>query len=99
KDGRCVTSCGGTRGRGVRRIAAAVLAVALVSAGGHGGAGHSVGHYPSYYPDEIRIDVVDPAAAAKGLVDETLHAYIGAAPAFTEPPPKHVKAAAALGTL
>ena len=39
-----------------------------------------VGHYPSYYPDEIRIDVIDPAAAAKGLSDETLHAYVGAVP-------------------
>ena len=50
----------------------------FVVACGQGGAGHSVGHYPSYYPDEIRIDAVDPAAAGKGLVDETLHAYVGA---------------------
>ena len=40
---------------------------------------------PPYYPDEIRIDVVDPAAAAKGLSDETLHAYVGAAPNFAGP--------------
>lgn len=98
KDGRRVTSGGGVCGRSVRRITGIALAVALVSAGGHSGAGHSVGHYPSYYPDEIRIDVVDPAAAAKGLVDEALHAYVGAVPAFTGPLPEHVKSATALGT-
>jgi hypothetical protein len=79
-------------------VAGGIFAAALVSAGGHSGAGHSVGHYPSYYPDEIRIDVVDPAAAARGLVDETLHAYVGATPAFTGSLPKHVKSSTALGT-
>jgi hypothetical protein len=67
-------------------------------AGGYGVAGHSVGHYPSYYPDEIRIDVVDPVAAARGLADESLHAYVGATPAFKGSPPNHVKLATALGT-
>ena len=34
------------------------IAVAgLVAASGRGSAGHSVGHFPSYYPDEIHIDV------------------------------------------
>ena len=97
-DARCAASCTGVRGLAARRVACGALAVALVFAGGHGGAGHSVGHYPSYYPDEIRIDVVDPAAAAKGLADQTLHAYVGATPAFSEPPPKHVKSATALGS-
>ncbi len=73
--------------------------MAACLAGGQGGAGHSVGHYPSYYPDEIRIDVVDPAAAAKGLADETLHAYVGAAPRFAGRSPKHVKSATSLGSL
>ena len=50
-----------------KRAARIVLAVALVVACGQGGAGHSVGHYPSYYPDEIRIDAVDPEAAGNGL--------------------------------
>lgn len=98
KDGRRVAPCSGVCGRSVRRLTGIALAVALVSAGGHSGAGHSVGHYPSYYPDEIRIEVVDPAAAAKGLVDETLHAYVGAVPTFTGPLPGHVKSATALGT-
>ena len=70
-----------------KRVAGLALVGVLLVAGGQGGAGHQVGHYPSYYPDEIRIDVIDPAAAAKGLSDETLHAYVGASPDFAGPLP------------
>jgi hypothetical protein len=71
--------------------AGAVLAGCLLASGGRSVAGHSVGHYPSYYPDEIRIDVMDTATAGRGLVEETLHAYIGARPAFSTPLPEHVR--------
>ena len=81
-----------------KRVAGLTLVGALLIAGGQGGAGHQVGHYPSYYPDEIRIDVIDPAAAAKGLSDETLHAYVGAAPDFAGPLPEHVKSVKSLGS-
>ena len=81
-----------------KRAAGAVLAVGILVAGGQGGAGHSVGHFPSYYPDEIRIDAVDPATAGKGLVDETLHAYVGAVPIFAGPVPEHVKSVRSLGS-
>ena len=81
-----------------KHVAGLVLAGALAVAGGQGSAGHQVGHYPSYYPDEIRIDVVDPAAAAKGLGDETLHAYVGASPNFVGPVPEHVKSVKSLGS-
>ena len=65
-------------------------ALALVLCAGGSGtalAGHSLGHYPSYYPDEIRIEVLAPAAAARSLGAGTLHAYVGAAPAFEGPIP------------
>jgi hypothetical protein len=81
-----------------KRVAGLALVGVLLVAGGQGVAGHQVGHYPSYYPDEIRIDVIDPAAAAKGLSDETLHAYVGAAPAFAGPVPEHVKSVKSLGS-
>jgi hypothetical protein len=81
-----------------KRAAGLALAGILLVAGGQGGAGHQVGHYPSYYPDEIRIDVIDPAAAAKGLSDETLHAYVGASPGFAAPLPEHVKSVKSLGS-
>ena len=80
------------------RAAGIVVAAGVIVAGGQGGAGHSVGHYPSYYPDEIRIDVLGPEGAGKGLADETLHAYIGSAPHFTQPVPGHVKSAKSLGS-
>lgn len=87
-----------SRRRLAKRVAGLVLAGALLAAGGQGGAGHQVGHYPSYYPDEIRIDVIDPAAAAKALSDETLHAYVGIAPNFAGPVPEHVKPVKSLGS-
>lgn len=80
------------------RIACAALAVGLIVASGQSGAGHQVGHYPSYYPDEIRIDVVDPEAAAKGLADDTLHAYVGGLPKFSGPVPGTVKSLKSLGS-
>ncbi|HME29903.1 MAG TPA: hypothetical protein VKE53_08595 [Pseudolabrys sp.] len=77
----------------------AIMVAGLVVVGGEGSAGHSVGHFPSYYPDEIRIQAIDPTAAAKGLSDETLHAYVGAAPAFVGPVPKHVESVRSLGSI
>ena len=51
-----------------------MLALLLLVASDRGGAGHQVAHYPSYYPDEIRISAVSPAEAAVGLSARTLHA-------------------------
>ena len=82
----------------IRRLAGLLLAAGLLVAGGQGGAGHQVGHYPSFYPDEIRIDAIDPAVAGKGLAEETLHAYIGAPPTFAGPAPQHVKTVRSLGS-
>jgi hypothetical protein len=85
--------------RVARRAAGAAMIAGLLVVGGKTGAGHSVGHYPSYYPDEIRIETVDPVAAAKRLGDETLHAYVGAAPDFAGPVPAHIHAVRSLGSL
>jgi hypothetical protein len=82
----------------VRRAVGAFLVVGLFVAGGQGSAGHSVGHYPSYYPHEIRIEALDPAAAAKRLNDGTLHAYVGAPPQFTGAVPNHLRSARSLGS-
>ena len=73
------------------------MVAGLLLAGGQGSA-DSVGHFPSYYPGEIRIEAVDPAAAAKGLSDGTLHAYVGAAPVFAGPVPGHVQSVRSLGS-
>ncbi len=80
------------------RAASLMLLVGLLVVGGQGSAGHQVGHYPSYYPDEIRIDAIDPAAAGTALREETLHAYLGAVPSFTGGVPEHVKSVTSLGS-
>jgi hypothetical protein len=82
-----------------RHVAGALLTIGLFVAGGQSGAGHSVGHFPSFYPDEIRIEALDPEAAAKRFREETLHAYVGAAPRFQGPPPAHVHSLKSLGSL
>jgi hypothetical protein len=83
----------------VRGVVFAILIVGLIFAGGQGGAGHSVGHFPSYYPHEIRIETIEPAAAAKGLSEETLHAYVGAVPTFAGPVPRHIESVRSLGSI
>jgi hypothetical protein len=75
------------------------MVAGLVAVGGQGTAGHSVSHFPSYYPHEILIEAIEPTAAAKGLSDETLHAYVGAVPAFVGPAPKHVESVRSLGSI
>lgn len=85
----------------MNRIVSAAVVLALVVAGVEGSpavAGHGVSHYPSYYPDEIRIEAMDPATAALGLERKTLHAYVGAVPAFDGRVPAHVKPLRSLGS-
>jgi hypothetical protein len=43
-------------------------------------AGHELPFYPSYYPQEIRIETLAPAAAGPLLAKSALHAYVGADP-------------------
>ena len=75
------------------------LAVVILAGGSVSAlAGHEVGFYPSYYPHEIRIDGLQPAAAATGLENNTLHAYIGAIPEGEARLPGHVKAVESLGS-
>jgi hypothetical protein len=53
-------------------------------------AGHELPFYPGYYPQEIRIESLPPAAAAPRLRDGTLHAYVGADPFAGGRLPAHV---------
>lgn len=82
----------------IRCTAGVVMAAGLIIAGGQSVAGHSVGHFPSYYPHEIRIETVDPAAAAERLGNKSLQAYLNARPAFTAAVPKHLTALSSLGS-
>ncbi len=61
------------------------------------GAGHELPFYPGYYPQEIRLEVLPPAAAAPLLKRSTLHAYVGADPFSGGRAPADVKPVESLG--
>jgi hypothetical protein len=61
-------------------------------------AGHEAPLYPSFYPQEIRVEAVDPAAAVRLLETSKIHAYVGRAPDFAGPAPKSVRFVESLGS-
>ena len=60
--------------------------------------GHELPYYPSYYPQEIRIESIEPGKAATLLQKSALHAYVGADPFPSGQLPANVSAAASLGS-
>jgi len=71
------------------RLSLVVVCIApLVVA--HAWAGHEIPFYPSFYPQEIKIDVMEPAAAARLLRTKAIHAYVGADPFAGGAAPGHV---------
>lgn len=72
--------------------------VAVVLASSRADAGHEIPFYPSFYPQEIKIEVMEPAAAARLLQKKLLHAYIGADPFAVGLVPPHVTYAASLNS-
>jgi hypothetical protein len=86
---------GSTRGRTRRHVGAVrrpwlpVLLLGVLAAGS-AGAGHELPFYPSYYPQEIRVERLEPSAAARELAANTLHAYVGADPFGGGAAPKQV---------
>jgi len=72
---------------------------ALLAAAPSSEAGHEVPYYPSFYPQEIRIEPLDPAMAAKEFLNKTapLNLYIGASPRFDAGVPSFLKSAQSLG--
>jgi hypothetical protein len=60
-------------------------------------AGHELPFYPSYYPQEIRLETVELAAAAPKLEKAALHAYLGGDPFARRKVPANVTARDSLG--
>jgi hypothetical protein len=60
-------------------------------------AGHESPFYPSFYPQEIRIEVVDPPSASTRLRKASLHAYAGPAPLSPGPTPTNLQGSEFLG--
>lgn len=73
------------------------LVLALIAAASPARAGHELPFYPGYYPQEIRIESVSPAAAAPLLRNGTLHAYVGGDPFGGGRLPAHVASVDSLG--
>src|SRR5262249_47483558 len=50
---------------------------------------HDISYFPSFYPQEIRVERLDPEAAAREFANDKdpLHVYVGAAPRFAGTPP------------
>jgi hypothetical protein len=61
-------------------------------------AGHEFPFYPSFYPHEITIETVNPAAAAERLQKGSLHAYLGGDPFEGKPVPRNVGRVESLGS-
>jgi len=61
------------------------------------GAGHELPFYPSYYPQEIRLEALPPAAAATLLRSAKLHAYVGGDPFAGGRVPADIKPLESLG--
>jgi hypothetical protein len=79
-----------------RRSAALGLAALLAVAPRISLADHAASFYPSYYPQEIRIDTLDPASAAAGWPKARVHAYVGDDPFATRAKPDDATATLSL---
>jgi len=68
-----------------------------VSVGPAARGGHELPVYPSYYPHEIAITVVEAKAAAKGVRDASIHAFVGEMPEFAPAAGEPIGSVASLG--
>jgi hypothetical protein len=75
----------------------AVLIAVAVSIGPAARGGHELPVYPSYYPHEIAITRVGAKAAADGLHDGSIHAFVGDMGGFAPGPGEPVDWVASLG--
>jgi hypothetical protein len=79
--------------RGLTRALILLLAAGAAPAR----AGHELPFYPGYYPQEIRIEALSPAAAVPLLRNGTLHAFVGGDPFAGARLPAHVTSVDSLG--
>jgi hypothetical protein len=77
----------GVRMRACRGAAPLLGAVCLLAALRAAQAGHESPFYPSFYPQEIRIETLDPGAAKTGWNKARVHVYVGADPFAGGAPP------------
>jgi hypothetical protein len=75
-----------------------LLALLASLPAGNASAGHELPFYPSFYPQEIRIETVPPAAAGPMLGKAALHAYVGGDPFAGRTTPANIGASESLAS-
>ncbi|MGH7323552.1 MAG: hypothetical protein ACREJ9_02760 [Candidatus Rokuibacteriota bacterium] len=88
----------GARPSSRRLLSFVVLTLACLAWLAPARAGHEMPFYPSYYPQEITVETMTPAAAAAGFEKDTVHAYLGPDPYAGKPLPARVTAFESLGS-
>lgn len=83
---------------GCRRLVVAVVLVPVLVAVLPVEAGHEAALQPSYYPQEIRIESVAPAAAAELLQRAAIHVFSGGDPFTGRTTPSNVASVESLGS-
>ncbi len=80
-------------GRASRSKAGVALAAVICALPWAARGDHDISYFPSFYPQEIRVERLDPEAAAREFANDKdpLHVYIGAAPRFAGAPPADLK--------
>ena len=75
------------------RLASTILLIVsiLIAVAGESRAGHEITFYPSFYPQEITVQTMDGAAAARRLAKSTAQAYLGDPFARGPVPDEHVQ--------
>jgi hypothetical protein len=79
-----------------RRALGVLIAAIAIATPAEGG--HELPIYPSFYPHEIRIETIDPDAAARLLLAGEIQAYVGAEPRFAAAPGDKVSAVESIGS-
>jgi hypothetical protein len=69
----------------MQRLTSLLFLITLFAASAVIYGGHEMPVYPSYYPQEIRIETVEPQAAAQLLPAAKIHAYVGDGRVFEKP--------------
>src|SRR5262249_4377648 len=85
----------------VKSLRVLLWCVAVLALSTTAKAGDEVSYYPSFYPQEIRIEPLDSATVAKEFVNKTdpLHAYVGTSPNFGSEIPAFLKSVTSLRSL
>jgi hypothetical protein len=82
----------------MKRIVPLLFGSAMLAAAGSAWSGHELPIYPSYYPQEIRIESMEAVRAADSLLANKIQAQVGGAPSFTGAPPDWISAVESLGS-